>query len=53
MTRLERITKVMRKARLQKRQAWILCALIDIWDAEAKAKLTWNQRVESWVNFIK
>jgi hypothetical protein len=53
MTRLERITKVMRKARLQKRQVWILDALIDIWDAEAKAQLTWNQRVESWVNFIK
>ncbi|MDB4348466.1 hypothetical protein OAA62_00975 [bacterium] len=53
MKRIEKITEVMRKARLQKRQTWILSALIDIWDAEAKAQLTWDQRVESWVNFIK
>jgi hypothetical protein len=33
--RLEKITAVMKKARLEKRQAWILDALIDIWDAEA------------------
>lgn len=50
--RLERITKVMRKARLEKRQTWILSSLIDIWDAEAKAQLNWNQRVESWVKMI-
>ena len=50
--RMERITKVMRKARLEKRQVWILDALISIWDAEAKAQLNWNQRVESWVKMI-
>ena len=33
--RLERITKAMNKARTEKRQTWILHALIDIWDAEA------------------
>ncbi len=33
--RLERITQTMKKARLGKRQTWILSALIDIWDAEA------------------
>ena len=33
--KLDRITKVMSKARLEKRQTWILSALIDIWDAEA------------------
>jgi hypothetical protein len=33
--RLQQITSVMRKARLEKRQAWILSAIIDIWDAEA------------------
>ena len=34
-TRLDRITKVMSQARQQKRQVWILDALIAIWDAEA------------------
>lgn len=34
-TRLDRITKTMSKARQQKRQVWILDALIAIWDAEA------------------
>lgn len=33
--RLDRITKLMSKARLEKRQTWILSALVDIWDAEA------------------
>ena len=33
--RLQKITAVMRKARLEKRQAWILSNIIDIWDAEA------------------
>jgi hypothetical protein len=33
--RLEKITAVMKKARLEKRQTWILDALIAIWDAEA------------------
>jgi hypothetical protein len=37
-TRLDRITKVMSQARKQKRQVWILDALIDIWDAEALKK---------------
>ena len=50
--RLDRITKLMRKARLEQRQTWILCALIDMWDIEAKAQLNWNQRVESWVKMI-
>ena len=45
--KLDRITKAMRKARLQKRQVWIIDRLIGIWDAEAKAQLNWNQRVES------
>jgi len=34
-TRLDKITKTMSKARQQKRQVWILDALIAIWDAEA------------------
>lgn len=33
--RLDRITKLMSKARLEKRQTWILSALVDIWDTEA------------------
>jgi len=33
--RLKKITKVMTKARSEKRQTWILSALIDIWDTEA------------------
>ena len=37
-TRLDKITKVMSQARQQKRQAWILDALIAIWDAEALKK---------------
>jgi len=35
MTRLERITKVMKKATLECRQVWIIDRLIEIWDAEA------------------
>ena len=34
-TRFDKITKVMSQARQQKRQVWILDALIAIWDAEA------------------
>lgn len=34
-TRLDKITKVMSQARQQKRQVWILDALIAIWDNEA------------------
>ena len=37
-TRLTKITKVMSKARQQKRQAGILSLLVDIWDAEALKK---------------
>ncbi len=33
--RLQKITAVMSKARQEKRQTWILSAIIDIWDAEA------------------
>jgi len=33
--RLQKITSVMRKARTEKRQTWILSRIIDIWDAEA------------------
>jgi 23S rRNA maturation mini-RNase III len=33
--RLQRITETMKKARTEKRQAWILSRIIDIWDAEA------------------
>jgi hypothetical protein len=52
MTRLERITTLVKQARLQKRQGWILCALIDMWSEEARIQLNWNQRVESWVKMF-
>jgi hypothetical protein len=33
--RLQRITSALTKARVQKKQTWILSKLNDIWDAEA------------------
>ena len=52
MKRLERITTLIKKARLQKRQGWILCTLIDMWSIEARIQLNWNQRVDAWVKMI-